>query len=127
LDSDADPEPAPPTVTFLAPLDPLMWDRRLLRELWGFDYLWEVYVPEHKRRWGYYVLPMLFGDRFVGRIEPRFDRRARVLTVIGLWWEDGFRPRRERGFVSALRSALKAYARFVGAQRIEYSGSASEV
>ena len=47
-----------------------------LRTLWGFDYLWEVYVPEPKRRWGYYVLPILFGDRFVGRIEPRLDRKA---------------------------------------------------
>ena len=51
-----------------------MWDRRLLRELWDFDYIWEVYVPEAKRRWGYYVLPILFGDRLVGRIEPRLDR-----------------------------------------------------
>ena len=66
----------PPGVTFLAPLDPLAWDRDLLRSLFGFDYVWEVYVPAAKRRWGYYVLPLLFGDRFVGRIEPRFDRAA---------------------------------------------------
>ena len=66
----------PPTVTFLAPLDPLAWDRDLLRSLFGFDYLWEVYVPAAKRRWGYYVLPLLFGDRFVGRIEPRFERSS---------------------------------------------------
>ena len=61
-------------MTFLAPLDPLCWDRDLLRTLFDFDYVWEVYVPEHKRRWGYYVLPILFGDRLVGRIEPRIDR-----------------------------------------------------
>ena len=62
-------------VAFLAPLDPLAWDRDLLLRLWDFDYKWEVYVPAPKRRWGYYVLPMLFGDRFVGRIELRHDRR----------------------------------------------------
>ncbi|HEY7941638.1 MAG TPA: crosslink repair DNA glycosylase YcaQ family protein, partial [Candidatus Limnocylindrales bacterium] len=65
------PGGADPGVTFLAPLDPLCWDRDLLRQLYGFDYVWEVYVPEARRRWGYYVLPLLFGDQLVGRIEPR--------------------------------------------------------
>ncbi|HYX76587.1 MAG TPA: F0F1 ATP synthase subunit beta, partial [Gaiellaceae bacterium] len=60
-------------VAFLAPLDPLAWDRDLLLRLWGFDYRWEVYVPAAKRRYGYYVLPVLHGDRLVGRIEPRID------------------------------------------------------
>jgi uncharacterized protein len=59
------------SVSFLAPLDPFVWDRDLMRQLFGFDYLWEVYVPEAKRRWGYHVLPLLFEDRLVGRIEPR--------------------------------------------------------
>jgi uncharacterized protein len=112
---DAD-QPAPPSVAFLAPLDPLMWDRGLVRALWDFDYLWEVYVPEPKRRWGYYVLPIVFGDRLVGRIEPRVDRRERALRVVGLWWESGFRPRRERGFMPAFRAALRDYAQFVGAR-----------
>ena len=74
-------------VAFLAPLDPLVWDRDLLRSLWDFDYVWEVYVPAAKRRWGYYVLPLLWGDRFVGRIEPRIDRQsgrpARPRPVVG--------------------------------------------
>ena len=72
-------------MSFLAPLDPLLWDRRLLRQLWGFDYLWEVYTPQAKRRWGYYVLPILWGDRLVGRIEPRFDRETGALEVLGAW------------------------------------------
>ncbi|MEO8274084.1 MAG: crosslink repair DNA glycosylase YcaQ family protein, partial [Chloroflexota bacterium] len=59
------PGDAQPGVSFLAPLDPLCWDRDLLRRLFGFDYVWEVYVPEPKRRWGYYVLPILYGDRLV--------------------------------------------------------------
>ena len=105
-----------PGVAFLAPLDPLVWDRRLLRDLFGFDYIWEVYVPEPKRRWGYYVLPILFGDRLVGRFEPRLDRATRTLRILGLWWEDGFNPRKEDGFVDAMRAALAAYLDFVGAE-----------
>ena len=90
------PETGPPGVAFLAPLDPFVWDRDFLRSLYDFDYVWEVYVPAAKRRWGYYVLPLLFGDRLVGRIEPRFDRRAGRLQVIDLWWEDGFDPMADR-------------------------------
>ena len=106
-----------PGVTFLAPLDPLAWDRDLLRSLFGFDYVWEVYVPEPKRRWGYYVLPLLFGDRIVGRIEPRIDRADRSVRIRGLWWEDGFDPIEEPGFAGALADALAAYRAFAGARR----------
>ena len=67
-------------------------DRDLLLRLYDFDYRWEVYVPQAKRRWGYYVLPLLYGDRFVGRIEPRIDRKTGTLRVLDLWWEDGLRP-----------------------------------
>jgi uncharacterized protein YcaQ len=114
-----------PSVAFIAPLDPLMWDRSLLRELWEFDYTWEVYVPEHKRRWGYYVLPILFGDRLVGRIEPRLDRKVKLLRVLGVSWEDGFAPRRTDGFVPALRDALREYMSFVGAGSIEWAPAAA--
>lgn len=105
-------------VAFLAPLDPYAWDRDFLRSLHGFDYVWEVYVPEKKRRWGYYVLPILFGDRLVGRIEPRFDRKAGVLRVLGLWWEDGFDPLAATGFVDAFAGALDAHRRFGGVARV---------
>ncbi len=107
-------------VTFLAPLDPLAWDRDLLRSLFGFDYLWEVYVPAARRRWGYYVLPLLFGDRFVGRIEPRFDRTARAVRVLGLWWENGFDPLAAEGFVPAFAEALDAYRGFHGVSRATF-------
>ena len=105
-------------VSFLAPLDPLMWDRRMLRELFGFDYLWEVYVPESKRRWGYYVLPILFGDRFVGRIEPRLDRKTNTLTIGGIWFEPSFAPMDDATFIPALRDAVEAYRSFVGAIKV---------
>jgi hypothetical protein len=103
---------------FLAPLDPLVWDRGLLRSLFDFDYVWEVYVPARRRRWGYYVLPILFGDRLVGRIEPRIDRAARTLRVIGLWWEPGVDPLADPRLAGAVAEALDAHRRFVGVPRI---------
>jgi uncharacterized protein YcaQ len=113
--------PAPSAaVAFLAPLDPLTWDRDLLRSLFGFDYVWEVYVPAARRRWGYYVLPLLFGDRLVGRIEPRVDRTARRVRILGAWWEAGFDPLAEPGFVPALAAALEAYRRFAGAEAVTW-------
>jgi uncharacterized protein YcaQ len=108
----------PAAVTFLAPLDPFVWDRGLLRDLFGFDYVWEVYVPAAKRRWGYYVLPMLFGDRLVGRVEPRRDKSSPDLRILGIWFEPGFSPMEEPEFVPALADALEAYRSFVGARRV---------
>ena len=114
----ADARPIVPGVALLAPLDPLVWDRDVLRSLWDFDYLWEVYVPAAKRRWGYYVLPLLWGERFVGRIEPRIERKTGTLRVLGLWWEEGFEPLAEPGFVDELAAALRAHAAFLGATKI---------
>ena len=112
----APPEP-PPSVAFLSPFDPLVWDRALLGSLFEFDYVWDLFHPPEKRRFGYYVLPILFCDRFVGRIEPKIDRSGGPVQVLGLWWEDGFAPRRADGFVEAMRSALCAYLGFAGADR----------
>ena len=120
LESTADPTSLTPGVSFLAPLDPLVWDRRQLRDLWDFDYLWEVYVPEAKRKWGYYVLPILFGDRFVGRIEPRLDRKTKTLNILGIWFQDGFEPMDEPRFIPALRDAIEAYRSFVGADQVTW-------
>jgi uncharacterized protein len=116
----APPEPTP-SVAFLPPFDALVWDRGLLGSLFGFDYVWELFLPPAKRRWGWYVLPILFGDRLVGRIEPRIDREADRVRVLGLWWEEGFPPRRADAFVDAMRAALGAYLRFAGAGRLEWA------
>jgi uncharacterized protein len=116
----APPEP-PASVAFLPPMDPLMWDRSLLQPLFDFDWVWEVFTPEPKRRWGYYVLPILFRDRFVGRIEPRIDRAEARVRVLGLWWEEWFQPGRAEGFVEAMRAALGAYLRFARADRLEWA------
>jgi uncharacterized protein YcaQ len=117
---DRPPEPAP-SVAFLPPFDALVWDRDLLGSLFEFDYVWELFIPPEKRRWGWYVLPMLFGDRLVGRIEPRIDRTGGKVQVLGLWWENGFAPARVEGFVDAMRDALRAYLRFGSATRIEWA------
>lgn len=105
-------------VTLVAPLDPLMWDRRLVRELFGFDYRWEVYTPVEKRAFGYYTLPLLWGDRLVGRVEPRFDRRASALRIHGLWLDADVA--RDDAFAAAFREALRAFAAFVGAATVKF-------
>jgi uncharacterized protein YcaQ len=71
-------------IRILGPLDPLLWDRPLVKHVFGFEYVWEVYKPAHQRRWGWYVCPLLQGDRFVGRLEGVTDR---VLRIRKLWRE----------------------------------------
>ena len=118
----APPQPAP-TVAFIAPFDSLLWDTGLLASLFDFEFVWEGFFPAAKRRWGYYVLPILFGDRFVGRIEPRIDREHGSVDVSGLWWEDGFDPNGDPVFVDTMRDALQAYVRFADADRLEWPAS----
>jgi uncharacterized protein YcaQ len=115
------PPETTPSVAFIAPFDSLLWDTSLLASLFNFEYVWEGFFPPAKRRWGYYVLPIVFGDRFVGRIEPRIDRDRASVEVLGVWWEDGFAPDRSDGFVDAMRDALRAYVRFAGASRVEWA------
>jgi uncharacterized protein YcaQ len=116
---------APPSVVrsvaFVAPFDSLLWDTGLLATLFGFEHVWEGFFPPVRRRWGWYVLPIVFGDRFVGRIEPRIDRDRGCVEVLGLWWEGGFAPSRADGFVDGMRDALRAYLRFAGANRLEWA------
>jgi uncharacterized protein YcaQ len=115
------PPDAPPSVAFVPPFDPIVWDRALLGSLFEFEYVWELFFPPEKRRWGWYVLPIVFGDRFVGRIEPRIDQAEARVQVLNVWWEDGFAPRRADGFVDAMRAALRAYLGFAGADRLAWA------
>jgi uncharacterized protein YcaQ len=118
LEAPLDP---PPSVAFVPPFDPIVWDRKLLASLFEFEYVWELFLPPAKRRWGWYVLPIVFRDRFVGRIEPRIDRAEARVQVLDIWWEDGFAPRRVDGFVDAMRDALRAYLGFAGADRLAWA------
>jgi len=116
------PEP-PPSVAFIPPFDSFLWDTALLANLFDFDYVWEGFFKPEKRRWGYYVLPILFADRLVGRIEPRIDRDGERVQILGLWWEHGFDPKRTEGFVEAMRDALDAYMHFANAKKIDWPTS----
>jgi uncharacterized protein len=111
------PEPAP-TVAFLSPFDPLVWDRKLVQSLFGFHYVWELFIPPARRRWGWYVLPILCGDRLVGRFEPRIDRTEGCVEILDVWWEDGVSA---RSFADAFDEALDAYRRFAGVDRVVYA------
>ena len=95
---------------FLAPLDPMMWDRKLIEALWGFQYSWEIYTPASKRKYGYYVLPMVYGDRFVGRIEPKADRKTKALTVSNVWFEPGVRQTKK--LTGQIDRAVQRLAKF---------------
>ena len=107
----------PEEVTFLAPLDPVS-ARGRAKVLFGFDYVWEVYKPVHQRKFGYYTLPILWGDRLVARFDSRFDRAADTFVILGLWLEDPALGRDE-AFAEALAHGFARFARFLGAGRLE--------
>jgi len=107
-----------PRMSFIAPLDPLMWDKSLILALWDYQYSWEIYTPAVKRKYGYYVLPVLFGDRFVGRIEAVPDRKTGVLEVRNIWWEEDVRQTKKLN--AALEKTVKDFAKFNDCEEIEY-------
>jgi uncharacterized protein len=104
-------------VTFLSPFDRLVYDRDRNEALWDFFFRIEIYVPKEKRQYGYYVLPILRGDRVIGRIEPAFDRKSGVLRVVGIFAEPGAPASAGRGIAGAVRRL----ATWLGAGEIRYS------
>lgn len=101
----------------LNPFDPVVRDRKRLFRLFGFDYRNEMFVPAAKRLWGYYVFPILEGDRFVGRIELKADRKKSLLTVVNFWPEPGVQWSARR--FGKLDAELQRLARFVGVKTVE--------
>lgn len=109
-----DEPPIEPRVVFVAPLDQLMWDRVLIGQLFSFDYIWEIYTPEKKRKWGYYVLPVLYGDALVARVE--FYCRAGVLELKSWLFEPGDLP---AGFYVELERTLREFMGYCSAKKIK--------
>ena len=99
-----------PRCEFLAPLDCFLWDRKLIKALFDFEYSWEIYTPAPKRKYGFYVLPILYGDRFAGRIEAVCQSKTNVLLVKNIWYEDGVRQTKK--LLSEIDKTLKRFARF---------------
>ncbi|QBD81485.1 winged helix-turn-helix domain-containing protein [Ktedonosporobacter rubrisoli] len=103
--------PPPPRVIFLGPLDNFLWDRKAVLQLFNFDYTWEVYKPAQQRRWGYYVLPVFYKNRFIGRLDSRLEQGT--WTISRWWWEPTIRPDAE--LVEALRQATGNFLNYLRA------------
>ena len=116
LEAAGEPSQAPASATFIAPLDNVTWDRELLRQVFNFDYCWEIYKPKETRTYGYYVLPVLYGDRFVARVEPVFEKKTKLLRIEGWWWEKGVRP--NAAMRDALRTCVAEFGAYLGAVRV---------
>lgn len=101
---------------FLAPLD-IVSARGRAKELFDFEYVWEVYKPATKRQYGYYVLPILYGDRLVGRLDPKLSRKSRTLEILGFWLEADA-PAEDPNFAQAVGRGLAHFADFLGAERV---------
>jgi len=108
-----------PRVIFLGPLDSLLWDRRGVMQLFDFEYIWEVYKPEPLRRWGYYVLPVFYKDRFVARLDSRLERGS--WTITRWWWEPDVTPTID--LLDALQTAAKNFALYLRASSVRVEAS----
>nr|WP_238600749.1 crosslink repair DNA glycosylase YcaQ family protein [Metasolibacillus meyeri] len=100
----------------IAPLDNLLWDRKLINALFDFNYTWEIYTPASKRKFGYYVLPVLYGESFIGRAEIIAERKTKTLIVKNIWYENGIKltpPLRK-----ALEDCIQRFAVFNGCETI---------
>ncbi|MBQ7654898.1 MAG: YcaQ family DNA glycosylase [Clostridia bacterium] len=106
----ADQVDTKPRLEFLAPLDPMLWDRKLIAALWDYQYSWEIYTPPEKRKYGCYVLPMLYGQNLIGRIEAVADRKTGALTVKNLWFEPGVRLTKK--LADSIEKAVRRLAKF---------------
>ncbi|WP_145018761.1 winged helix-turn-helix domain-containing protein [Paenibacillus sp. Y412MC10] len=96
----------------IAPLDNLIWDRKLISELFGFDYTWEIYTPAIKRKFGYYVLPLLYGESLIGRAEIIAERKTGTLVVKNIWYENGIQPTKQ--LRTAINHCFQHFALFNG-------------
>lgn len=110
-----------PQASFIAALDNLIWDRKLIEELFGFQYKWEVYTPISERKYGYYVLPVLYGDKFIARFEPKYNKKSSILEIINWWWEPDIVVTEE--MKKAISHCFKNFLRYLGAKDIQLNCS----
>ncbi|MHB0924178.1 MAG: DNA glycosylase AlkZ-like family protein [Bellilinea sp.] len=113
-----------PAVTFLAPLDNFLWHRDMLRWIFNFDYTWEVYMPAEKRKFGHYVLPVLYGEQFIARAELLYERKNKALVLRNWWWESGAPA--GAGVAAALADGLNHFARYLEVQQFVLQSPAAE-
>lgn len=106
-----------PGAAFIAALDNLSWNRSLIKIIFDFEYVWEVYKPKSQRKYGYYVLPVIYGDRFVARFEPAFDKKKKIFAIQNWWWEKDVHP--DAGMQEALRVCLKDFLLYLDADQFK--------
>ena len=116
---DLDDDKIKSAIKFIAPLDNLLWDRGLVKTLFDFDYVWEVYKPIHDRKHGYYVLPVLFGDQIIARCEPKLFREGAPFTIDKWWWEESVQI--DETLLEACRQGIINFASYLEADKIEVS------
>jgi uncharacterized protein len=110
-------EPQPdPRVIFMGPLDSMLWDRKSVLQIFDFDYIWEVYKPVEQRKWGYYVLPVFYGDRFIARVDSRLEKGK--WTISRWWWEQDIIPNAD--LLDALGIAIENFLHYLRADSICY-------
>ncbi|MHA1910926.1 MAG: DNA glycosylase AlkZ-like family protein [Candidatus Kariarchaeaceae archaeon] len=111
-------------IRFIAPLDPLVWDRRLVKEIFEYDYIWEVYKPVKKRKYGYYCLPVFYKGEFIGRIDPKINRKNKRLEVKEGLWEDGKEITEE--VKEKAGKAIRKLAKYLNVEEIIFEGKNKE-
>ena len=99
---------------FLGPLDSLLWDRKSLLQIFDFNYIWEVYKPAEQRKWGYYVLPIFYNDRFVARVDSRLEKG--IWMISHWWWESEIIPNAD--LLVALRKAVENFLHYLRADEV---------
>jgi uncharacterized protein YcaQ len=109
----------PNKTSFIAPLDNLIWNRKLIKELFDFEYIWEVYKPKAKREYGYYVLPVLYGDKFIARMDSKFDRKTNILNINNWWWEENVSVDDE--ILKSISECFISFMNYLGAKGITFS------
>ena len=107
----------------MGPLDSLLWDRKTLLQIFDFDYIWEVYKPAEQRKWGYYILPVFYGDRFVARVDSRLEKDT--WTISRWWWEPDIIP--DADLLGALGIAIENFLHYLRADRVCYGENVDEL